>query len=121
MLSVDCLLTNRDLYGVNVNVHVPVGSVTHSLIHTLTHSIIHSVLYLCLNHSALTTFRKETEEGEELELHGAEVSALMNLVATDTMVEEVSKRHTHTREQNVSCVSSLRFSFGFSCLLLACA
>ena len=42
--------------------------------------------------SALTTFRKETEEGEELELHGAEVSALMNLVATDTMVEEVRIR-----------------------------
>ena len=39
-------------------------------------------------HSALTTFRKETDEGMELELHGAEVAALMNLVATDTMVEE---------------------------------
>ena len=39
-------------------------------------------------YSALTTFRKETEEGHELELHNAEVSALMNLVATDTMVEE---------------------------------
>lgn len=38
--------------------------------------------------SALTTFRKETDDGEELELHGGEVSALMNLVATDTMVEE---------------------------------
>uniref|UniRef100_A0A7R9VKR5 RNA polymerase Rpb4/RPC9 core domain-containing protein n=1 Tax=Pseudictyota dubia TaxID=2749911 RepID=A0A7R9VKR5_9STRA len=37
---------------------------------------------------ALTTFRKETEEGEEMELHGSEVAALMNLVATDTMVEE---------------------------------
>ena len=40
------------------------------------------------NHRALTTFRKETEEGEEMELHGFEVAALMNLVATDTMVEE---------------------------------
>jgi DNA-directed RNA polymerase II subunit RPB4 len=40
--------------------------------------------------SALSTFRKETEDGEELELHGAEVSALMNLVATDTMVEEAT-------------------------------
>ena len=38
--------------------------------------------------SALTTFRKETEDGEEMELHGFEVAALMNLVATDTMVEE---------------------------------
>ena len=39
--------------------------------------------------SALTTFRKETEDGRsELELHGFEVAALMNLVATDTMVEE---------------------------------
>ncbi|KAL7529553.1 hypothetical protein ACHAWF_003027, partial [Thalassiosira exigua] len=37
---------------------------------------------------ALTTFRKETEDGEEMELHGFEVAALMNLVATDTMVEE---------------------------------
>jgi DNA-directed RNA polymerase II subunit RPB4 len=37
---------------------------------------------------ALTTFRKETEEGEDLELHGSEVAALMNLVATDTLVEE---------------------------------
>mmetsp|Transcript_19726 Transcript_19726/g.28138 ORF Transcript_19726/g.28138 Transcript_19726/m.28138 type:complete len:167 (-) Transcript_19726:189-689(-) len=38
---------------------------------------------------ALTTFRKEKEDdGEEMELHGSEVAALMNLVATDTMVEE---------------------------------
>ncbi|KAL3764626.1 hypothetical protein ACHAW5_001819 [Stephanodiscus triporus] len=39
---------------------------------------------------ALTTFRKETEDAnsEELELHGFEVAALMNLVATDTVVEE---------------------------------
>eukprot|EP00586_Coscinodiscus_wailesii_P021196 CAMPEP_0172502536 /NCGR_PEP_ID=MMETSP1066-20121228/160972_1 /TAXON_ID=671091 /ORGANISM="Coscinodiscus wailesii, Strain CCMP2513" /LENGTH=180 /DNA_ID=CAMNT_0013277835 /DNA_START=104 /DNA_END=646 /DNA_ORIENTATION=+ len=37
---------------------------------------------------ALTTFRKETDEGEEMELHGFEVAALMNLVATDTLVEE---------------------------------
>lgn len=37
---------------------------------------------------ALTTFRKETEEGDEMQLHGSEVAALMNLVATDTMVEE---------------------------------
>lgn len=47
-----------------------------------------SVHRLLRKYSALTTFRKETEEGEELELQGAEVSALMNLVATDTMVEE---------------------------------
>merc|ERR1712176_1702908 len=38
-------------------------------------------------HSALTTFRKETDEGEELELHPSEVASLMNLVATDTLVE----------------------------------
>lgn len=38
--------------------------------------------------SALTTFRKETEDGQEMELHQFEVAALMNLVATDTMVEE---------------------------------
>ncbi len=38
--------------------------------------------------SALTTFRKETEQGDELELHGFEVAALMNLVATDTSVDE---------------------------------
>ena len=38
--------------------------------------------------SALTTFRKDTEDGKEMELHGFEVAALMNLVATDTMVEE---------------------------------
>ena len=37
---------------------------------------------------ALTTFRKETDEGDELELHSAEVASLMNLVATDTLVEE---------------------------------
>lgn len=36
----------------------------------------------------MTTFRKETDEGDELELHQAEVAALMNLVATDTLVEE---------------------------------
>lgn len=37
---------------------------------------------------ALSTFRKETDDGDELELHGAEVAALMNLVVTDTLVEE---------------------------------
>lgn len=38
---------------------------------------------------ALSTFRKEREDdGEEMELHGSEVAALMNLVATDTLVEE---------------------------------
>ena len=37
---------------------------------------------------ALDTFRKEKEDGEEMALHGFEVAALMNLVATDTMVEE---------------------------------
>mmetsp|Transcript_31529 Transcript_31529/g.57087 ORF Transcript_31529/g.57087 Transcript_31529/m.57087 type:complete len:160 (+) Transcript_31529:149-628(+) len=37
---------------------------------------------------ALTTFRKETEEGQELELEKFEVAALMNLVGTDTLVEE---------------------------------
>lgn len=37
---------------------------------------------------ALTTFRKETDDGEEMALHPSEVAALMNLVATDTQVEE---------------------------------
>ncbi|KAL3936207.1 MAG: hypothetical protein SGBAC_008423 [Bacillariaceae sp.] len=37
---------------------------------------------------ALASFRKETEDGEELELHSFEVSALMNLVVTDTSIEE---------------------------------
>ncbi|KAL3816969.1 hypothetical protein ACHAXA_011757 [Cyclostephanos tholiformis] len=39
---------------------------------------------------ALTTFRMETEDpnSEGMELHSFEVSALMNLVATDTTVEE---------------------------------
>jgi DNA-directed RNA polymerase II subunit RPB4 len=36
----------------------------------------------------LASFRKETDDGEELELHSFEVSALMNLVITDTSVEE---------------------------------
>ena len=36
----------------------------------------------------MTTFRKETDDGEELELRGFEVAALMNLVVTDTSVEE---------------------------------
>jgi DNA-directed RNA polymerase II subunit RPB4 len=37
---------------------------------------------------ALTTFRKETDDGDELALHSSEVASLMNLVATDTQVEE---------------------------------
>lgn len=37
---------------------------------------------------ALSTFRKETDDGKELTLHVAEIAALMNLVATDTQVEE---------------------------------
>jgi len=37
---------------------------------------------------ALTTFRKETDDGDEISLHISEVAALMNLVATDTQVEE---------------------------------
>lgn len=49
----------------------------------------------CLTHKfpsvrALTTFRKETDEGEEMELHSFEVAALMNLVATDMSVEEAT-------------------------------
>jgi hypothetical protein len=46
-------------------------------------SIFHSFL-----HSALTTFRKETDDGDELELHGSEVASLMNLIATDSLAEE---------------------------------
>eukprot|EP00980_Cylindrotheca_fusiformis_P016399 scaffold4887_cov118-Cylindrotheca_fusiformis.AAC.9 len=37
---------------------------------------------------ALASFRKETDDGVEHELHSFEVSALMNLVITDTSVEE---------------------------------
>jgi len=48
---------------------------------------ISSSLYQKLK-SALTTFRKETDEGDELALHQSEVAALMNLVATDTAVDE---------------------------------
>ena len=45
-------------------------------------------LITILTYSALTRFRKETEDGEELELHESEVASLMNLVATDTAVDE---------------------------------
>lgn len=45
-------------------------------------------LFLFQPISALSTFRKETDEGEELLLEKFEVAALMNLVATDTLVEE---------------------------------
>lgn len=38
--------------------------------------------------SALSTYRKETDDGEELSLEKSEVAALMNLVATDTAVDE---------------------------------
>jgi hypothetical protein len=48
-------------------------------------SCAHSYLFSL---SALQTFRKETDDGEELTLHGSEVASLMNLVATDTLVEE---------------------------------
>jgi DNA-directed RNA polymerase II subunit RPB4 len=51
-----------------------------------------------LKNSALTTFRVEIDDHhdgshhhhqqQELELHGCEVASLMNLVGTDTMVEE---------------------------------
>mmetsp|Transcript_20899 Transcript_20899/g.31390 ORF Transcript_20899/g.31390 Transcript_20899/m.31390 type:complete len:157 (+) Transcript_20899:36-506(+) len=37
---------------------------------------------------ALTSYRRETEDGEDLSLEGPEVASLMNLVATDTNVEE---------------------------------
>ena len=37
---------------------------------------------------ALSAFRKETDDGPDVELHGFEVAALMNLVITDTSVEE---------------------------------
>lgn len=37
---------------------------------------------------ALTTFRKENDEGEDMDLESFEVAALMNLVATDSSVEE---------------------------------
>lgn len=50
-----------------------------------THMCLVLLFLFC---SALTTFRKETDDGDEMELHGFEVAALMNLVATDTLVEE---------------------------------
>jgi DNA-directed RNA polymerase II subunit RPB4 len=37
---------------------------------------------------ALTKYRKETDDGKELELNEFEVASLMNLVATDTAVDE---------------------------------
>jgi hypothetical protein len=51
-----------------------------------THTLRSFVLFFSL--SALQTFHKETDDGEELMLHGSEVASLMNLVATDTLVEE---------------------------------
>jgi DNA-directed RNA polymerase II subunit RPB4 len=57
---------------------------------TLTHSLTHLSIFLFFNDRALTTFRKETDEGEEMELHSFEVAALMNLVATDMSVEEAT-------------------------------
>ena len=39
-------------------------------------------------HSALTTFRKETDDGQEIELHAFEVAALMNLMAADSKPDE---------------------------------
>jgi DNA-directed RNA polymerase II subunit RPB4 len=41
-----------------------------------------------LNSRALTTFRKETDDGQELDLHSYEVAALMNLISTDSLTEE---------------------------------
>jgi len=52
------------------------------------HSSFCHAYVLASTDSALTTFSRETDEGYELNLHGAEVAALMNLVATDTLVEE---------------------------------
>lgn len=47
-------------------------------------------LFLCtpLSLQCPDNISKETDDGREMELHGSEVAALMNLVATDTMVEE---------------------------------
>jgi DNA-directed RNA polymerase II subunit RPB4 len=61
--------------------------------HTHTHTSpisLFSHLSLFSHNRALTTFRKETEDGEEMELHSFEVAALMNLVATDMSVEEAT-------------------------------
>jgi DNA-directed RNA polymerase II subunit RPB4 len=44
--------------------------------------------HLFFLHRALSTFRKETDDGQELELHGYEVAALMNLISTDSLTEE---------------------------------
>lgn len=51
--------------------------------------LVSFILFFYIDYSrALTSFRKETDDGEELDLKGPEVAALMNLVATDTLVEE---------------------------------
>ncbi len=41
-----------------------------------------------LSNRALTSYRRETDDGEDLSLEGPEVASLMNLVATDTAVDE---------------------------------
>ena len=48
--------------------------------------IASNILFFCF--SALTSYRRETDEGEQMGLAGSEVAALMNLVATDTAVDE---------------------------------
>lgn len=67
-------------------------SLLSCLIHNTHHLSPPSISHILRDNTqqprALTTFRKETEDGQEMELHQFEVAALMNLVATDTMVEE---------------------------------
>ena len=45
---------------------------------------------LIYSERALTSFRKETDDGDDMELHSFEVASLMNLVATDMSVEEAT-------------------------------
>ena len=77
--------TNERTMDAIATQHIPNIITIHTRAHTRTTKCT------SMPKSALTTFRKEAEDvnsEEEMELHGFEVAALMNLVATDTAVEE---------------------------------
>ena len=59
-------------------------------VHTVCQDPIFHISSSFYHNRALTTFRKETDDGDEMELHSFEVAALMNLVATDMSVEEAT-------------------------------
>ena len=54
----------------------------------LNHTLTHTHPSFLVTVRALNTFRKETDDGEELKIHEFEVAALMNLMTTDSIVEE---------------------------------